>query len=155
MQLAARLFQERQFAEGSAYVNRGLGMVWRAEGHYEESERVLRAALAHFSEHGEAAEAARTQLEIARTTRIGIGPGAVLLGNVGTYRKIDFTAVGTTTNLAARLQSEAEPLVPCISRATFEEVGQRFTFKAGSPRRITPKGLTIQEVWDVAGRATR
>jgi class 3 adenylate cyclase len=59
------------------------------------------------------------------------------------YRKIDFTAVGTTTNLAARLQSEAEPLVPCISRATFEEVGQRFTFKPGSPRRVKPKGLTV------------
>jgi class 3 adenylate cyclase len=84
-----------------------------------------------------------------------IGTGAVLLGKVGTYRKIDFTAVGTTTNLAARLQREAEPLVPCISRATFEEVGQRFTFKASSPLKITPKGLTIQEVWDVAGRATR
>jgi class 3 adenylate cyclase len=55
----------------------------------------------------------------------------------------DFTAVGTTTNLAARLQSEAEPLVPCISRATFEEVGQRFTFKPGSPRRVKPKGLTV------------
>jgi class 3 adenylate cyclase/uncharacterized protein HemY len=320
LQLANRLFQERRFAEGSAYVNRSLGIVWRAEGHYEESGRVLRAALAYFSEHGEAVQAARTQLELARTlrarnaaralvidalvkaldraercrrsllmqeieeelkatdeaeycrhiyrrarghgidadtvsllsgeravatvmfldlkgstdyvrsnpevvlltlnqmmadfaqvlekyqvavnqylgdgfmalirdadhaeravnaaldlvnalrefnrpreilglpqlhTRIGISTGAVLLGNVGTYRKLDFTAVGTTTNLAARLQSEAEPLVPCISRATFEEVGQRFTFKAGSPRKITPKGLTIQEVWDVAGRATR
>jgi class 3 adenylate cyclase/uncharacterized protein HemY len=86
-------------------------------------------------------------------TRIGISTGAVMLGNVGTYRKIDFTAIGTTTNLAARLQSEAEPLVPCISRATFEEVGQRFTFKAGSPRKVTLKGLTVQEVWDVAGRA--
>lgn len=35
---------------------------------------------------------------------------------------MNFTAVGTTTNLAARLQSEAEPDLPCLSRATYEQV---------------------------------
>jgi class 3 adenylate cyclase len=81
--------------------------------------------------------------------RIGINTGDVLLGNVGTYQKMDFTAVGTTTNLAARLQSEAEPDLPCISRATYEQVQEHFVCNANNPRKVTLKGLGEQEVWDI------
>src|SRR5207237_3567487 len=60
--------------------------------------------------------------------RIGISTGEVFLGNVGTYDKMDYTAIGTTANLGARLESEAEPGFPCISRETYELVQTRFTF---------------------------
>jgi class 3 adenylate cyclase len=72
--------------------------------------------------------------------RVGVNTGEVFLGNVGTYHKMDYTAIGITTNLAARLQSEAEPGLPCISAATYEEVRERFLFKTDNPRTVSPQG---------------
>ncbi len=83
--------------------------------------------------------------------RIGLSSGEVFLGNVGTYDKMDFTALGTTVNLAARLQSEADPGRPCISQGTYELVRELFVFREGNPRLVTPKGLDKQNVWDVVG----
>jgi class 3 adenylate cyclase len=84
--------------------------------------------------------------------RIGISTGQVFLGNVGTYDKMDFTALGATANLGARLEAEAEPGLPCISRQTHADVCKRFHFRKGNPRRKELKGIGEQELWDVTGR---
>ena len=41
--------------------------------------------------------------------RAGVASGPVVLGTLGTSFKIEFAAIGMATNLAARLQSKAEP----------------------------------------------
>ncbi len=87
--------------------------------------------------------------------RIGISTGDAVLGNMGTYDLMDYTAIGTTVNLGARLESLAEPGFPCISSRTHDDVRGRFRYRAGSPRLVIPKGLEeLGElpVWDVAGR---
>jgi class 3 adenylate cyclase len=89
------------------------------------------------------------------TARIGISTGEVFLGNVGTYDKMDYTAIGTTANLGARLESVAEPGLPCISWQTHELVRDRFVYKEGSPRTLDLKGLGDQQMWDVVGWAKR
>ncbi len=86
------------------------------------------------------------------TSRIGISSGEVVLGNVGTYDKIDFRAVGTTVNLAARLQNEAIPGQPCIARATWEAVQHDFSFSESSPRAVVLKGIGEVQCWDVITR---
>ena len=89
--------------------------------------------------------------------RVGISTGEAVLGNVGTYDLMDYTAIGTTVNLGARLESEAVPGFPCISRRTYDEVRGRFRYREGSPRLIVPKGLEDlgeQPVWDVEGKAS-
>jgi class 3 adenylate cyclase/predicted Ser/Thr protein kinase len=84
--------------------------------------------------------------------RVGVHTGHAFLGNVGTYGKMDFTAVGSAVTLASRLLSWAEPGCPCLTRTTYEQVVERFTFKSGEPRMATPAGLDPCEVWDVIGR---
>ena len=80
--------------------------------------------------------------------RIGVSTGEVVLGNVGTYEKIDYRAVGTSVNLAARIQSEARPGSPCISNATWESVQRDFS--DATPRTVNLKGLGDVRVWDLA-----
>ena len=89
------------------------------------------------------------------TARVGISTGEGFLGNVGTYDKMDYTAIGTTANLGARLESVAEPGLPCISWQTHELVRDRFVYKEGSPRTLDLKGLGDQQMWDVVGWAKR
>jgi len=85
--------------------------------------------------------------------RIGIATGEVFLGNLGTYDKMDFTALGTTANLAARLEAEAEPLGPCINQSTYEKVRGEFLFATVNGRSVRLKGFEDRNVrvWDVVG----
>lgn len=89
--------------------------------------------------------------------RIGISTGAAVLGNVGTYDLLAFTAIGTTVNLGARLESEGIPGFPCISQKTYEDVLGQFVYREDSPRRVIPKGLEELGpllVWDVVGKSS-
>jgi adenylate cyclase len=84
--------------------------------------------------------------------RVGINTGNAFLGHVGTYSKLEFSAVGSTVTLASRLLGWAEPDHPCITRSTYELVEEHFLFKEGGPRHVAPAGLDPCEVWDVTGR---
>ena len=84
--------------------------------------------------------------------RIGISTGDVVLGNIGTHQKIDFTAVGPTTNEAARLQGKAAPGHVCISQSTYKLVADRFEFDNPDGREVTLAGVGNVLVWDVKGR---
>jgi class 3 adenylate cyclase len=85
--------------------------------------------------------------------RIGIATGNMFLGNIGTYRRMDFTAVGAAVNLAGRLMRLADPRAPCISQETYEQVRDRFTFAPGCPRLVELADIGRREVWDVTGRS--
>src|SRR5262249_56237429 len=50
--------------------------------------------------------------------RLGLNTGLVVVGAIGDNLRMDYTAVGDTTNLAARLQQVAAPGQVVISEAT-------------------------------------
>jgi class 3 adenylate cyclase/tetratricopeptide (TPR) repeat protein len=50
--------------------------------------------------------------------RMGLNSGLVIVGVIGNDLRRDYTAVGTTTNIAARLQALAEPGTILLSEAT-------------------------------------
>ena len=68
--------------------------------------------------------------------RIGINTGMVVVGRIGNDLRMDYTAVGDTTNLAARLQSACVPGRVLVSEAThrlvrgFFEIREQPTFQA-------------------------
>lgn len=140
---------ERHSASVTAYLGDGFMALLRGTNHAKRAVAAaldLDAAMGAFNRPREV-----LMLPLLRV-RIGIGTGEVFIGNVGTYQKMDFTAIGTTVNLAARLQPEAEPGLPCISHTTYEHVQESFIFKEGNPRTVPLKGLGERQVWDVVGR---
>jgi class 3 adenylate cyclase len=54
--------------------------------------------------------------------RIGINTGPVVVGTIGDNLRMDYTAIGDTTNVAARLQQHAEPGTILVSEATYRLV---------------------------------
>jgi class 3 adenylate cyclase/tetratricopeptide (TPR) repeat protein len=60
--------------------------------------------------------------EIPLTVRMGLHTGFVVVGAIGDNLRMDYTAVGDTTHLAARLQQLAEPGAILASEATWRLV---------------------------------
>jgi class 3 adenylate cyclase len=83
--------------------------------------------------------------------QIGIATGTVFLGNIGTFRKMEFTALGTAVNLASRLLRHTDPRRPCVSSRTYELVRDRYEFQPDGPRVLELPGLGRREAWDVIG----
>jgi adenylate cyclase len=54
--------------------------------------------------------------------RAGVNTGTALVGNVGTEEQRSFTAIGDTTNLAARLQTAAAPGQVVVARSTADQL---------------------------------
>jgi class 3 adenylate cyclase len=84
--------------------------------------------------------------------RVGVSTGDVFFGNVGTHRKVDFTAFGPTTNLAARLLGEAQPGSVCVSEETYKRVRDEVEVREPAGREAELKNVGRHRFWDVVGR---
>ena len=61
--------------------------------------------------------------------RIGLNSGAVVVGAIGDDLRMDYTAQGDTANLAARMETNAEPGKVLVSENTYRLAKDFFTFK--------------------------
>ena len=55
-------------------------------------------------------------------TRMAVDTGSVIIGNIGSPKRMDFTAIGDTVNTASRLQSIADIDTVVISENTYKEI---------------------------------
>jgi adenylate cyclase len=55
---------------------------------------------------------------------VGINVGDVVVGNVGTAQQMNYTAIGSSVNMAARLQEAAGPGQILLSQTAYERVQQ-------------------------------
>ena len=74
------------------------------------------------------------------TVRVGLNSGLVVVGGIGDNLRMDYTAIGDTTNLAARLQQVADPGAVLISAATRQLVQGYAQLEALPPLQL--KGIT-------------
>jgi class 3 adenylate cyclase len=76
--------------------------------------------------------------------RMGINSGYCNVGNFGSADRMDYTIIGAEANLAARLQSVADPGRIVLSYETYALVRQFITARALEP--ITMKGISREVV---------
>lgn len=109
-------------------------------------------------------------------TRIGISSGPIVVGNLGSSRNMDFTAIGDTVNLSARLEgvNKAYGTTNIMSEFTWEFVKDDYCFREldyirvkgkNKPIRVftlidrkdamTPETLAIEERFQAAMEAYR
>lgn len=107
--------------------------------HEDEPERAVRAAVAIQEALVGLSASLEDELGFPLEARIGIHTGMVVAGTVGTDLKMDYTAIGDTTNLASRLQGLARPGTVLISDATARLVEGRFQLQRLKPFEVRGK----------------
>ncbi len=96
-------------------------------------DHAQRAALAALGMQG---ALARFRQELQRTrgvefcVRMGLNTGLVVVGAIGDNLRMDYTAVGDTTNIAARMQQLAEPGQIVVAEGTERLIAPYFDLRA-------------------------
>src|SRR5918996_314596 len=171
--LAERVGPERMHALLNGFFELALAEVHRHEGTINQFlgdgfMALFGAPLAH---EDDARQAVRAAVAIRRALRdrssyAGLGPGAelavrigmntglVVVGSIGDNRRMDYTAVGDTTNVAARLQQAAAPGEVMIAEATARQV--RSDVRLTAAGTLSVKGRTEPVIaYKVLGLAPR
>ncbi|MFP3853591.1 MAG: adenylate/guanylate cyclase domain-containing protein [Anaerolineales bacterium] len=98
--------------------------------HEDDAERAIRAALLILEKTEAYAHELKQQDKVEDfQMRVGLNTGRVVVGNIGTDLHMEYLAVGDTINLAARLQSAAEPGSIVISERTRRLAGPAFVYE--------------------------
>lgn len=98
----------------------------------DHAERALKCALAIQRRAAILTAQARktgTKNDSILPLRIGISTGEAFLGNMGSGRRIDFTIIGNTVNMAKRYEDACETYRVFISERTYKTIDSRSAFK--------------------------
>jgi ABC-type oligopeptide transport system substrate-binding subunit/class 3 adenylate cyclase len=112
--------------------------------HEDDPERAVRAALDIIA--GAQQYAAKLEQERGITgfsVRVGINTGLVVVGEVGSDLRVEYTAMGDAINLAARMESAAEPGTVLITEATHRLVAPLFETEALGPIQVKGKAEPV------------
>jgi adenylate cyclase len=75
---------------------------------------------------------------------IGIHTGEVIIGYMGTARRMDYTAIGDTVNVAARLTAEAEQDQILVSMATWNSLRETVPARALPIKKLRGRGEPVE-----------
>ncbi|MBI3989789.1 MAG: AAA family ATPase, partial [candidate division NC10 bacterium] len=133
-----RIIQEKE-----GYIDKYIGdnvmaLFGAPVAHEDDPARACQAALAMQVFLAQFAEQCHRRTGVPLRMRIGINSGLVLAGRVGSDVRMDYSVMGDTVNLAARLESAAPPGGVLVSREVAIRVRGRFAF--GPARLLSVKG---------------
>ena len=120
--------------------------------HEDHSIRAVRTALAMQAGVTELARRRIAQGKDPVAVGIGVSAGEVVAGTVGTEDRMEYTVIGDSVNLAARLESNAKPGQILISQRTYKNVEALVQVRALGAIKVKGKEEHV-EVYEVQGLA--
>jgi class 3 adenylate cyclase/tetratricopeptide (TPR) repeat protein len=97
--------------------------------HEDHARRACYAALYLHDELEGYARSVRRDYGLGFSVRIGLNSGEVVVGGIGQDLNMDYTAIGNTVGLAARMEALSEPDKPYLTKSTAELVDGYFTLE--------------------------
>jgi len=121
--------------------------------HEDDPERAILAALDMLEATAEFARQLKASHGIEFRIRAGINSGPVMVGNVGSDLRYEYTALGDAVNVAARMQTAAEPSTIVITEMTRRLTGDTFDLDDLGEIEVKGKSEPIH-AYRVIGRKT-
>ncbi len=116
--------------------------------HEDAPERALRAAVRMHQTLQQLHEDGTIPAESPLTLRIGLNTGQVRVGGVGGGDRMEYTAMGDTVNLAARLMTACPWGASLISANTHRRVAHSFELQENEPIKVKGKSQPVRN-WTV------
>jgi class 3 adenylate cyclase/tetratricopeptide (TPR) repeat protein len=117
----------------------------------DHAVRAVRAALAIQETLGGYSAQLAEEHGVELRLRLGLNTGPVVVGRIGDDLRMDYTAIGDTTHVAARLQALAEPGTILISEATHRQVEGYIRSEPMGPVHVRNRSEPVS-VFRVTGR---
>ena len=108
--------------------------------HEDDPVRAVRAALDMLELAREYGSEVRERYGVEFAVRIGLNTGPVIVGRVGSDLRYEYAPMGSSVNLAARMQAAARPMSVLISDNAYRFVAPLFDTEDAGPIQV--KGLT-------------
>lgn len=86
----------------------------------------------------------RKEYGVEMKLAIGVHTGDAIVGNIGSSSRMEYTAIGSTVNIAARLEALARPGQILTTNVTRDTVGDAFDFLPLDAETITSAGKTVK-----------
>lgn len=140
------------------YIGDAVFAIWGAPLRSEDHAiQACRAALA-MARHQESVRA-DGDATATLITRIGVHTGPMLVGNLGSSQRFDYTAIGDAVNLASRLEGLNKPFGTraLVSGDTLARTGGRFTVRPLGRARVVGRSEPVEifEILGMKGEPTR
>jgi len=121
--------------------------------HEDDPERAILAALDMVTAIDEFARQLKQTQGIDFRIRAGINTGPVIVGNVGSDLRYEYTALGDAVNVAARMQTAAQPGTVLITANTLRLAGEVFDVEDLGGLDVKGKAEPVHAYRVVARRA--
>jgi class 3 adenylate cyclase len=123
--------------------------------HEDDPERAVRAALEMIESVSEYSAQLKASQGIDFQIRAGINSGPVIVGNVGSDLRYEYTALGDAVNVAARVQAAAEPGTVVVTAMTQRFITGTFDFEDRGQVEVKGKSEPLHLYRVVGLRAQR
>jgi class 3 adenylate cyclase len=120
--------------------------------HEDDPQRGVLAALAILDGMNKYREKLQAEKGLDFGVRIGLNTGLVVVGNIGSDLKSEYTAMGDAINLASRMQTTAEPNTILISESTHRLIARLFEFEDRGKIAVKGKEEPIQTYRPISER---
>ena len=122
--------------------------------HPDHAARAVKTALDMRTAVAELGRRRRALGEDPFEVGIGVSLGEVVAGSVGTEERMEYTVIGDSVNVAARLQDRAKPGSILLTRRTYDAVRDLVDAKSLGLMKVKGKEDEI-EVYEVRGLCVR
>ena len=112
--------------------------------HENDPERSLRAALDMMAALEEFNREHGHMIPKPLALHFGINSGLVIAGGIGTSQRQDYSVMGDTVNLAARLEDLSETGEILVGEATYRLTASFFEFEAMKPVKVKGKEQSVR-----------
>lgn len=89
----------------------------------------------------ESARQGSSRDQALRQLGIGINKGSAVIGNIGSQEHLDYSVIGTTVNLAARLCGFASPMTIVVSKSVRDATDTEHKFHFEDERSVSIRGI--------------
>lgn len=121
--------------------------------HEDDPQRAVRAGLEIVQAIGPYREEVKRQWGVDFQVRVGINTGLVVVGEVGSDLRVEYTALGDAINTAARMESSAEPGTVRVASDTHRLVEPLFDFEDLGLTEVLGKAEPVQSFRAISVKA--